>query len=258
MNTDILNQITNQNYANILHQIEEFLKKQLKDADGFVFGLSGGVDSAVVAHILARSFKSKTLALIMPDSKVSPKQETEDALYMVDSLGLDYKLVDINLIHSQFANVLEPHLRALGNLRARIRACLLYYYANLKKFLVVGTSDKSEYLIGYFTKFGDGSADILPIASLYKSQVKELARYLEVKSSIIEKKSSPFLWTEHLAESEIGLNYEEIDSILYCMFDKNMTPQQTSAVTQIEQAKIDKINQMHKNTEHKRSMPAKL
>jgi NAD+ synthase len=223
-----------------------------------VFGLSGGIDSAVIAHVCAKSFKDKSLALIMPDSKVSPKEETEDALYLVDNLGLDYKLIDINMIHSQFANILEPQEMALGNLRARIRASLLYYYANLKNYLVVGSSDKSEYLIGYFTKFGDGSADILPIASLYKTQVKGLAKFLGVKESIIAKKSSPHLWKGHVAEEEIGAAYEEIDSVLYCLVDKKMSIDDTTNAVGIPKNKIEKIHQLFKKSEHKRIMPPRL
>jgi NAD+ synthase len=212
----------------------------------------------VIAHICARSFKDRSLALIMPDSRISPKEETEDALYLVDSLGLDYKLIDISMIHSQFANIVEPQEVALGNLRARIRAALLYYYANLKNCLVVGSSDKSEYLIGYFTKFGDGSADILPIASLYKTQVKEFAKYLGVKESIIAKKSSPHLWKGHVAEDEIGATYEEIDSVLYCLVDKKMSVDDTSNAVGIDKNKIEKIHQLFKKSEHKRIMPPRL
>lgn len=260
MNSDILSNITKQDYSQIQKNIELFLREQLSkaNADGFVFGLSGGIDSAIIAQICANSFKSNSLALIMPDSKVSPKEETEDALHLVDNLHLNYKLIDINLIHAQFANSIEPDQRALGNLRARIRANILYYYANLNNYLVIGSSDKSEYMIGYFTKFGDGSADVLPIASLYKTQVRELARHLKIKDSIIVKKSSPHLWQGHLAEEELGISYEEIDVILYCMVDKSMTLEDTVKTTQIPIEKIQKIYQMYKNSQHKRIMPPKL
>lgn len=260
MNPEIISNITKQDYSQIQKNIESFLREQLvkTNSKGFVFGLSGGIDSAIIAHICANSFRENSLALIMPDSKISPKEETTDALHLVDNLHLNYKLIDINLVHSQFANILEPDQRSLGNLRARIRSNLLYYYANLNNYLVVGSSDKSEYLIGYFTKFGDGGADILPIASLYKTQVREMAKHLRVKESIISKKSSPHLWQGHLAEDEIGITYEEIDSILYCMVDKTMTPENIIKETQISAEKIQKIHQLYKNSEHKRIMPPKL
>ena len=248
----ILNEIITQNYSQIENNIETFLRKQIDNSSGFVFGLSGGIDSAVIAHICSKSFKKNSIALIMPDSKISPKQETEDALRIVDNLGIDYKLIDINMIHAQFANILEPDQRALGNLRARIRANLLYYYANLRKYLVLGSSDKSEFLIGYFTKFGDGAADILPISSLYKTQVRHLAKHLQVNESIISKKSSPHLWSGHLAEDEIGASYEEIDCILYCLLEKKMSLEEINQETSISNEKILKIQQLYKNSEHKR------
>ncbi|WP_320416730.1 NAD(+) synthase [Candidatus Nitrosotenuis chungbukensis] len=154
--------------------------------------------------------------------------------------------------------MVEPEEKSLGNLRARIRATLLYYHANLKNYLVIGSSDKSEQLIGYFTKFGDGSADVLPIASLYKTQIRLLAKHLGVKESIIQKKSSPHLWKGHIAEDEIGASYEEIDSILYCMTDKNMPLDDIQKMTQIEKDKIEKIHQLYKKSEHKRIMPSRL
>lgn len=259
MDQKILDEITNQDYAKIQKDIGSFLAESISRSGtgGLVFGLSGGIDSAVIAHICAKSLKEKSLALIMPDSRISPKEETEDALHIVDSLGLDYKLIDVSQIHSQFANILEPEEKSLGNLRARIRATLLYYHANLRNYLVIGSSDRSEQMIGYFTKFGDGSADVLPIVSLYKTQVRGLARHLGVKESIIQKKSSPHLWKGHIAEEEIGASYEEIDSILYCMADKGMSQDDIQKATQIDMDKIEKIHQLYKKSEHKRTLPSR-
>ena len=259
MNQEILNEIKNQEYDTLTNTIEEFLKKQVSqyNFNGLIFGLSGGIDSAVIAHLCSRVFKKESIAIIMPDSKITPNIDIEDALKMAKSLGLEYKLMDINLISNEYAKYIEPNDLALGNLKARIRANLLYYYANSKKLLVVGSSDKSEYLIGYFTKFGDGSADILPIISLYKSQVREMAKFLGVPDSIIAKKSSPQLWKDHIAEDEIGASYDEIDSILYCTFEKKMTIEDTVNTTQIEKKIVDKIYQLYKNSQHKRITAAR-
>jgi len=253
----ILEEIKNQDYTSIDKSIEEFLKNQISETNskGLMFGLSGGVDSAVIAYLCNRVFPKQSMTLLMPDSKISPKEETEDALKIVEDLKLDYKLIDINPIVNQYSKHLEPSEKALGNLRARIRANLLYYYANLKSYLVVGTGDKSEYLIGYFTKFGDGSADILPIVSLYKIQVRGIAEFLGVPKSVIEKKSSPNLWLGHFAEDEIGMSYEEIDSILHCIFDKKLSLEETAKTTQIEKVSVDKVYQLYKNSEHKRMLP---
>ena len=259
MNQEILNEIKNQKYDTLTNTIEEFLKKQVSqnNSNGLIFGLSGGIDSAVIAHLCSRVFKKESIALIMPDSKITPNIDIEDALKMAKSLGLEYKLMDINLISNEYAKYIEPNDLALGNLKARIRANLLYYYANSKNLLVVGSSDKSEYMIGYFTKFGDGSADILPIVSLYKSQVREMAKFLGVPDSVIAKKSSPQLWKEHIAEDEIGASYDEIDSILYCTFEKKMTIDETVKTTLIEKKIVDKIYQLYKNSQHKRITAAR-
>jgi len=256
----VLDEIKNQDYKKIIQSIESFLKNKISEnnANGVVFGLSGGIDSVVVAYLCSNVFKKNTLALIMPDSKISPKTETQDALKIVGNLGLDYKLLDINPIHASFSKYLEPNETALGNLRARIRASILYYYANAKNFLVVGTSDKSEYLIGYFTKFGDGSSDLMPIASLYKTQVRELAKTLGVSDSIISKKSSPHLWKEHTAEEEIGFSYEMIDSVLCCIVDKKLALDNTAKKTGIDKTTVEKIYQLYKKSQHKRITPDKL
>ena len=154
--------------------------------------------------------------------------------------------------------ILEPNDRALGNLRARIRMNILYYYANLKNLVALGSSDKSEFNIGYFTKFGDGAADVLPIVSLYKTQVRELARHLGIDETIITKKSSPHLWPNHEAEHEIGLEYEQIDVILYCILEKNLSLEDTSKESDIDIELVKKIHQMYQNSEHKRVNPKAL
>ena len=260
MNHAILEEITNQDYSVIATRIQDGLKQSIEEIDskGVIFGLSGGIDSAVIAYLCNNAIKEKTLAVIMPDSKISPESETNDALKIVDSLGIDYKLLDINSIHKEFNMVLEPEDKALGNLRARIRMNILYYYANLKNLVVLGSSDKSEFNIGYFTKFGDGAADTLPIVSLYKTQVRELAKHLGIDEKIITKKSSPHLWPNHEAEHEIGVEYEQIDAILYCLIDKKLSVEDTAKESQIDIKIVEKIYSMYKNSEHKRINPKAL
>ena len=254
MNQEVIDEIKNQDYPSITKKIEEFLLEKIKENDskGLILGLSGGIDSAVLAYICKRILKDKTLALIMPDTDITPKTETEDALKMIALTGIEYKLVDIKPIVNEYSKYLEPNEWSKGNLRARVRANILYYYANAKNYLVLGSSDKSEFLIGYFTKHGDGAADLVPIISLYKLQVREIAKYLGVPQNIIEKKSSPHLWKEHGAEKEIGVSYEEIDSILYCMFEKNLSDDEISKLTNIEKETIEKVHQLYVKSQHKR------
>ena len=253
LSQDIINEIKNIDYASITETIEKFLSDQIEknNAKGVILGLSGGIDSAVLAYICKRKLKDKTLAIIMPDTSITPL-ETEDALKMISLTGIEYKLIDIKPIVNEYAMYLEPNEKAKGNLRARIRTNILYYYANMKNYLVLGSSDKSENLIGYFTKFGDGASDLTPIISLYKLQVREIAKYLGVPDKIISKKSSPHLWKEQNAEEEIGISYEEIDSILYCLCDKKLSIDDTVKITKIEKSVVDKVHELNKNSEHKR------
>jgi len=254
LNQDIINEIKDQDYASITETIEKFLSEQIEKnrVKGIILGLSGGVDSAVLAYICKRKLKEKTLAMIMPDTTITPKTETEDALKMIALTEIEYKLIDIKPIVNEYTMYLEPNVRSRGNLRARVRTNILYYYANIKDYLVLGSSDKSEHLIGYFTKFGDGASDLAPIISLYKLQVREIAKYLGVPENIISKKSSPHLWEEHEAEKELGVSYEEIDSVLYCLCDKKLSVEETSKITQIEKSIVEKIHELNLNSEHKR------
>ena len=256
LSQDLINEIINQDYSAITKTIENFLSSQIEktNSNGVILGLSGGIDSAVLAYICKRKLKDKTLALIMPDTEITPKSETEDALKMIALTGIEYNLIDINSIINEYVSHVESNEKAIGNMRARVRTNILYYYANFKNYLVLGSSDKSEHMIGYFTKFGDGASDIVPIVSLYKLQVRELAKYLGVPENIILKKSSPHLWKDHEAEKELGLSYEEVDPILYCLFDKQLTVNETHKVTQIDKSIIEKIKQLKINSEHKRLM----
>ena len=259
MNQDIINEIKNQDYASITQTIEKFLSDEIEKnhVKGVILGLSGGIDSAVLAYLCKRQIKEKTMALIMPDTSMTPKSETDDALKMISLTGIEYKLIDIKPIVNEYSMYLEPNDWAKGNLRARIRTNILYYYANSKNYLVLGSSDKSEHLMGYFTKYGDGASDITPIISLYKLQVREIAKYLGVPENVILKKSSPHLWKDHVAEEELGATYEEIDSILYCIFEKKKTIDETAELTQIEKSMVEKIYQLNINSEHKRLPPQK-
>lgn len=204
----------------------------------------------MTAAICARA--CATTALIMPDSAVTPRAETEDALAVAGGLGISHRTVDIAPIVRELARHVEHDTRALGNARARIRMCLLYHHANAARAVVVGTSDRSESLIGYFTKHGDGAADVLPIASLYKVQVREMARHLGLPEAIAAKRSAPHLWEGHDAEGELGMPYEEIDAALHCIVDLGMGDAEAAREAGIPEGTVARVRAMREASAHKR------
>lgn len=257
-------------YTKVSSKIIDFLAYYLAKYKkrGYVLGLSGGLDSSVTAALAARMVKSdrtRVKALIMPHRDVTPKQDIQDAIKLAENLGIDYDVIDIADIHSSILSkvtMLIPDEKgshrikvADGNLSARLRMCLLYYYANANDALVLGTSDRSEMLIGYYTKYGDGAADLLPIAMLYKSQVRALARYLGIDEGIVMKRSGPMLWQDHYAEQELGMSYEEIDSILYCMMDLRLGIDDITRICNIDREKVVRVKGMVEASRHKRSYP---
>lgn len=236
--------------------IVNFLRSEVKDKK-VVFGLSGGIDSSTVAALLADAFeKERILALIMPEK--AHAEDIEDALLIVDEYGLNYKIVEIGEIADCFLNKLGrgKSLVAEGNLKARIRMTILYYFANIERRLVIGCGDRSELAIGYFTKYGDGGVDLLPIGGLYKTQVKLLAEFMKVPRKIVEKESTPGLWRGQTAKGELGMDYDEIDEILYYHLDLGYGYDEL--VRELGREKEDKIrfllDRVAQN-KHKISMP---
>ncbi|KAA2282791.1 NAD+ synthase [Candidatus Nitrosocosmicus sp. SS] len=205
------------NEALIFDKISKFLLHEVKErnANCVVIGISGGIDSTVAAFVAAKSLgPKKVLGLMIPDYSVTPKVDVKDGIEISKQLGINYKLIDITKGKKILLKGFPNNRLARGNFLVRLRMSILYYYAAAKSGLVLGTADKSELQLGYFTKHGDGGADIFPIADLYKTEIREFAKYLGVPSRIIEKVSSARIWKGQTAEGEIGVNYETIDKIL--------------------------------------------
>ena len=222
-------------YERVAAEACGFIRGQVEaaGAGGVVFGLSGGIDSSVVAHLSARALgPDRCMAMIMPNEAFTPDSETDDGLLVASRLGLRHKVVPIGAASGAMSGAAggaavsggvaavgeggeaEGRRLAVGNLNARLRAALLYYEAQLRGYLVAGTDDRSEYLIGYFTKYGDGASDLLPIADLYKTQVQRLGEHLGVPRHIVEKSPSPHLWKGHDAAAELGMGYDAVDAVL--------------------------------------------
>jgi NAD+ synthase len=141
-----------------------------------------------------------------------------------------------------------------GNIKARTRMIYLYYYANKQNRIVCGSSDKSETMMGYFTKWGDAAADIAPIIDLYKTQVRKLAMHMGIPKELALKPSTPALWPNQLAESELGIKYETLDLILYGI-ERFLTTEEIAAQLDLEQSLVDKVEARWLTNEHKRRMP---
>ena len=253
-------------YDRIVEDIIEFIRETVEKAgaSGVVLGLSGGVDSSLTATLCTRALgKDKVLTVIMP-VKFTPKEDIEDAKDLAKWLGIRSKEVSIDGISRSFFNELgcdeedSKQKIPIANLRARIRMVILYYYANLYNYLVAGTGDKSEILIGYFTKYGDGGADFLPIGHLYKTYVRELSRHLGLPERIAYKPSSPQLYPGHKATDEIPIGYEKLDPILYGLFELNLSPDIVSAEVGVPIDIVKEVLRRFEVTRHKRSLPPRI
>jgi len=236
-------------------KIIESVKKKIdeSDAKGIVIGLSGGVDSTTVLFLCVQaSGREKVLGVMMP-SEVNEKEDLEDAIEVCKKLGVRYKVIKIDSIINAFEKFLDLSDKIVkGNLMARIRMCILYYFANKEKLLVVGTGNKSEYLQGYFTLHGDIACDFLPLKDLYKTQVKELAKELGVPNKIIEKVPTAGLWKGQTDEGELGISYDELDKILPFL-EKNIPVEEINKKTKLSIDKIRKVKERMIKTSFKRT-----
>jgi NAD+ synthase len=242
-------------------RICRFIKEYVENAGakGIVLGLSGGIDSATIGALSSLAIGGENvLGLMLPENENFDQKDVDDAKVVAEQFHLETQVCDmsnaLNGIYGTIPVFDQSDKLCKGNIKARTRMIYLYYYANKQSRIVCGSSDKSETLMGYFTKWGDAAADIAPIMDLYKTQVRKLAITLGISKELAQKPSTPALWPNQLAESELGIKYEKLDLILLGL-ERFMSPEQVAEELCIEKALVDKVKSRWLANEHKRRMP---
>lgn len=236
--------------------IERFVKDYLRTsgAGGILVGMSGGLDSSAVAALCARSAGSERTAGIHLPDKETPEADGKDSEDLAESLGISCNTIHIGDFVESFKTLegTEDRVR-MGNIKARCRMIVLYHAAHSMNYIVAGSSNKSELLTGYFTKYGDGASDILPIGDLYKTQVRELARELGIPDHIAGKKPTAGLWPGQTDEEELGIAYEELDRILLGI-ELGFTAEEITERTELSATKVNQVIERMDRTAHKRRL----
>ena len=228
-------------------------------AKGVVLGLSGGIDSGTIAALSSLALGCENvLGLMLPEKENFRQKDVDDAKAVADLFHIKTHLCDMTeALHGVYnaIPVFDPFDRLCkGNVKARTRMIFLYYFANKQNRIVCGSSDKSETMMGYFTKWGDQAADIAPIMDLFKTQVRKLAMHLGIPKELALKPSTPGLWPNQLAESELGIKYETLDLILFGL-ERFMPTQEIAQQLELEETLVEKVKARWLSNEHKRRLP---
>jgi NAD+ synthase len=231
----------------IADKISRWIKDKVTEAGakGAVFGLSGGIDSACVAVLCHNVFGDNVLGVTMPCESHSDDQKYVKLL--TDKYNIKTEDVCLDNVYKEYMGLLpDGNDLSRANIKPRLRMITLYYYANNLNYLTIGTGNKSELCVGYFTKYGDGGVDLLPLADLYKAEVRELAKELGIPDELIKRPPTAGLWHGQTDEEELGITYEELDEILD-LIDKG----QENEIDNKDN--LNKVKEMIKRSEHKRA-----
>jgi len=238
--------------------ITRFLRDHLRrsGASGFVVGVSGGLDSAVTAALCVQAVGADNVLGILMPHKESDPQDAALGVELCDHLGLPSVTRGITPIVTGLEEALGfvPDAYVHGNAKARARMMFLYAEAQGRNFLVCGTGNKSELLVGYFTKHGDGGVDLEPIGDLYKTQVVDLARHMGLPAAIIDRPPTAGLHPGQTDEEDLGMSYKELDAVLKCM-ELNTPPADIPRRTGVDSEKVALVERMVRRSEHKRHAP---
>jgi NAD+ synthase len=247
-------------FSEVQTRICRFIKEYIKNsgAKGIVLGLSGGIDSGTIAALSSLAIGGENVfGLLLPEKENFNQKDIDDAKTVAEQFQLQTQVCDmsdaLNHLYGAIPVFDQSHKLCKGNIKARIRMIYLYYYANKQNRIVCGSSDKSETMMGYFTKWGDVASDIAPIMDLYKTQVRKLAIHLGIPKELALKPSTPALWPNQMAESELGVKYETLDLILYGL-ERFMKVQEISDQLSIDKLIVEKVKSRWLANEHKRRM----
>ena len=255
--TDVLKIDLPQTERRLLHFIRAYVEKT--QAKGLVVGLSGGVDSSTVAALSAKAIGgNKVLGICLPERETWNEHDIQHAKNISRLSTTQFELIDITSTIEAIRKTIPSYNSEQripdGNIKARSRMVILYYYANSLQRLVVGSGDKSEIMLGYFTKWGDYCADLAPLTDLFKTQVQALARHLSLPEEIVAKPPTPALWPGQSTEGELGLRYETLDLILYGL-EHFMLPEEISRQLNLPLDTVTRVEERWLRSEHKRRPP---
>jgi NAD+ synthase len=198
------------------------------------------------------------IGIHMPESGLTSSEDSKDAKALADWLEIEFRTIDISGIISAFMAAVPESDSAdrlsMGNLKARVRMSLLYFHANRMNRIVIGTGNKTEILLGYFTKYGDGGVDLEPIGGLYKTEVWELSRRLGIPEPLITKKPSAGLWAGQTDEAELGISYAKVDEVLK-MLEQNEDPETIQSTFEVSAEQLNSVMKRIQSSEHKRKAP---
>lgn len=241
--------------------IVAFIHEQVSTAgaDGVVIGLSGGIDSTTTAYLAVEALGANSVhGLIMP-SRANREANMSDAERVASELEMEYDILEIDRIAESFFEAFPAGADdqlAAGNVRVRCRAVLSYFVANYEDALVLGTGNRTEALVGYFTKYGDGAVDCHPLGNLYKQQVRQLARHLGVPTDLVEKTPTAGMWADQTDEDELGIQYDTLDAILALTVDGGVPPATAADILAgVSKDDIKHVRELYKSSKHKRRQP---
>jgi NAD+ synthase len=224
-----------------------------------VIGLSGGIDSTLTAHLAVEALGSDAVSgLVMPSEVTDPENTSDGERVADDLLGIDYDVVEVGPVVEAFLDSYpdpKGDKVAVGNLRVRARAVVGYLAANHRNALVLGTGNRSEALVGYFTKYGDGAVDCHPIGNLYKGQVRDLATHVGVPEDLVEKPASAEMWVGQTDEGELGLDYATLDSILALHVEGGLSTSATAGELGVPAEAVERVRELYQRSAHKRAVP---